>query len=213
MEVNEVVNVLVEQNKHFKDMVWLAVGGILTIVAAAFIIFGFMFRSFKKGEVESLQREIESNIQNEYIEKIKEELEEFAHRKIEGLSKNLQEDIGSLKGIMNHTQRTIKEREESLSELIRSLEANIYILEGDLWEQREIFSNSINRYVDAGFIYQEIDKDQHNFLLDHIDKWLDKNSYLDFYHKKRLQDYLDNLSSDYSKMAEKLTKKVLERKN
>lgn len=104
MDVNDLINILIEQNKSFieqnkayKDMLFFGIGSIITILVIFLTANFFTMKKFREEEKRKLISEILLEIEKNNISKIKEENQKYIQELVHLNTMNLSKEINDLK--------------------------------------------------------------------------------------------------------------------
>jgi C4-dicarboxylate-specific signal transduction histidine kinase len=204
----ELVNILITQNANFKDMMQFGINAILTILIVFLGAQLFTMRSFKKEELLRVKSDLENNVQNEVLPKMKNELKENIKSEIQNEVESLTSRINQLEKETQFLKDAI-ERNKQLSIYNNSdTIANIHELKGDLWTIRGVYSNSLDSYIRAGRMFNNIEKGSMDGILNKIEETIDKMVTVSTWQKSDLQEFLHGLSSKYNTTKESIEVKV-----
>lgn len=210
MEVKEVIDVLVEQNKYFKDTLFWAVTGILTIL---FLFVGTNFitqRKIRNRELENIRLEIEDDIRKEFIDKLSKTTEGKINEAINEEIDSYKERIKSLESLINDKDESIASLRESLSNKENLIYTDLYKLEGDYWGIKNVPANSLRYYINSAECKIKSNRSI-DIILEKIDESLSKIDQLGVDNRKQLTTFIEMLPPEYSNYGDKI-KKVIERK-
>ncbi|PRS26916.1 hypothetical protein C6W19_24275 [Bacillus sp. RJGP41] len=153
MEINDLIGILVEQNKSFieqnknyKDMLVFAVGSIITILVIFLTANFFTMRKFREDEIEKIKTAVILDIKTNSLSELKEELNKSLALSLEKQNMELKFKVD----FISENQITIKRD-------ILEMRGLLYQLEGDLDFETEIYSSAFTSYLEAGNIFVEAD--------------------------------------------------------
>lgn len=206
----QLINILVSQSSNFKEMLLWSIGSIITLIVVFLGANYFTMRSFRKEEISRIKSEIELNIQNEYLPKIrdqiKHEIELELNRSIMGHTKN----ITSLQSKTDRILKKIESESNYTEHKLKRLEADLKFHLGNIvFDSNRNFS-ALSFYLQTAHLYVAT-----NFLndmggiLDDIEKTLDKINKLDNYDKQSIQRLLNSLGDNFIASKESIQQKIL----
>ncbi|MFF2500185.1 hypothetical protein [Peribacillus sp. NPDC058075] len=146
MEVNDLINVFVEQNKSYKEMLFWALTSIITILVIFLTANFFTMRKFREDEIEKIKTAVILDIKTNSLSELKEELNK-------SLTLSLEKQKMELKFKVDH----IGENQITIKRDILEMRGLLYQLEGDLDFETEIYFNAFTSYLEAGNIFVEAD--------------------------------------------------------
>ncbi|ENH96713.1 hypothetical protein J416_09454 [Gracilibacillus halophilus YIM-C55.5] len=207
MDVNQVIDVLVEQNKHFKDVLLWSIGGILTIL---FLFVGtnlYAVKKFRKDELDKITSDVKSELKESYLSNLKSEV-------IKDLELKLNEKVESYENKININEAKISDTKDEIKEINyneKKINGKIYELEGDLWDLKGIDANALNYYIKAGILHSEYNKGNLNSILNKIEKNLDRKSELTIWDKSELNNLFESLPDGYATQLNSIVNKIEEK--
>lgn len=150
MDINDLIGVLVEQNKSFieqnklyRDMLCWAVGSIITILVIFLTANFFTMRKFREDEIEKIKTAVILDMKNNSLSKLEKELLESVDLSIGTKMSKVSTVESKLKTLeKRHLQTTGELRE----------------LEGDFYYKNSNYTNAFEHYLQAGNKYLEASK-------------------------------------------------------
>lgn len=186
MDINDLIGVLVEQNKSFieqnksyKEMLYWAVGSIITLLVI-FLTANFLtMRKMRKDEIERIKMEVVQGIKETSmpdIEKqLKDQLTELVEDKLGSFESKLNSFDSRLQSLTNKQSRQVSQFDEQFYEL----RGDFYYLEGEVFILDQIYENAFESFLNAGNKYIEADSPGHLYgVLNMLENTAVKLSYV-----------------------------------
>ncbi|WP_394557823.1 hypothetical protein [Priestia aryabhattai] len=136
MDAKDLVDVLVEQNKTYKEMMQFAITSIITLLVIFLAANFFVMRKMRKDEIERIQAEVKSEIVNGIQERILPDINEKLSQQMDSLVKDrlrsLEETTSKLNRNLDNLEASQNGSNKAIRRNISQLRADIEVIEGDL---------------------------------------------------------------------------------
>lgn len=213
----KLIDVLVASNGQFKDTLFFAmstmIGLIILFLGANF----FTMRSFKNEEIARVKSEIELSLQNNFINKMKNDLIDEIDNKINEKLLAHTQQIQNLKEEINELKTNIRTDKENMTEQIDLLKAEALELKGDILEEEHSYTLALLHYSDAGIIYRDSKLMDLTGILNKIDQNLGKRNNeenlgtrnsIGNHDRRIVQNFIMNLDERYSSIKNSIENKL-----
>lgn len=183
MDAKDLIDVLVEQNKTYKEMMQFAITSIITLLVIFLTANFFVMRKMRKDEIEKLQAEMKSDI----ILGIKErELPDIEKQMNERLTTLVGDKLRSFDSRLNSFDKKLQSLTNMQSSQVKGfnmqfmeLRGDFHYLEGEFSLSEKVYENAFNNFLDAGNAYVEADSGGIDSVLSRLEDTADKLNYVE----------------------------------
>ncbi|MDA2383119.1 hypothetical protein PDN41_15250 [Bacillus cereus] len=179
MEIKDLIGILVEQNKSFKDMLQFAIGGILTILVIFLTANYFTMRKFREDEIEKIEMQVLKNVKENSLPNLTQELNDNLESLVAAKLGSLEARCKSLESKLERKSVNLESNLEDQKEQLKELEGDIMSLRGDTAFNDGVYSNAFTFYLNAGHAYLDAtSKGSIGKILRSLEKTADKLTYV-----------------------------------
>lgn len=159
MDVKDVVNVLIEQNKSFKEMMQWSIGSILGILVLFLAANFYTMRKVRNEEIERIKSEVRTELTSDIRETILPDLQRDVQNHLQtDLNEKLTflaTSLGDIKGKLNLLEERQNDTSLYTNNEIYYLEGEIYYVQAELYMFKKSYSMAFDYYLDSGKSYVE----------------------------------------------------------
>ena len=219
MEINDLIGILVEQNKSFieqnknyKDTLFWAVTSIITILVIFLTANFFTMAKIRKNEIEKIKTEIITDIKTNSFPELKQELNKNLESLVEEKFMSLESKINKLRSTLELTERRLERSTKDFENDILPLQGLIYELEGDLYNERERTPDAFQSYLRAGNIYIKTNKGYTDSILRSLERTATDLPYIIRSQIKDFNNFANKLDPQYQTQVDKISAILKEKK-
>ena len=150
MDAKDLVDVLVEQNKTYKEMMQFAITSIITLLVVFLAANFFSMRKMRKDEIENTKLEVTQGIKDTTIPEIESQLNNSLTTLVENKLSALESKVNSFERRVQGLEASQKSQKRELENEITRLQGTVYRLNGELAVFEKVYNNAFNHYLDAG---------------------------------------------------------------
>lgn len=182
MDVKDLVGMLVEQNKAYKEMLQWSIGSIITILVIFLTANFFTMRRMRKDEIERLQAEIRSEVAIGIKEQ---ELPDIEKQLNERLTELLGEKLNSFESMLNSFDSRLQRvtnmqssQVKGLNNQFHTLRGDFHYLEGEVSVLDKVYENAFESFLEAGNAYLEAGTREMTRILNRLEETAEKLNYV-----------------------------------
>lgn len=138
MTAEKIMEMLIQQNQDYKNMMQWAIGGIITLLVVFLTANFFTMRNVRKSELENIKSEVKNDLKAEVLETMMPEI-----------NQKISDSIGNKITELSKLEWTVKTSEEE----INNLKAEVCILKAE----KAVPNNAFRYYLEAGEYYLAAD--------------------------------------------------------
>ncbi|MEH7441121.1 hypothetical protein V7201_02190 [Bacillus sp. JJ1122] len=179
MELKDLITILVEQNKNYKDMLTWSIGSIITILVIFLTANFFTMRKFREDEIEKIKASVLLDLKNNSIPSLKQEvndqldlkftqqistveskvtqeistLESKFTQEISTLESKFTQEISTVESKVTQQGNTVNSKVNSLERMLKDLSEDNSKLEGRLYELTGDFYTENEVFINAFSYY------------------------------------------------------------
>ncbi|MDG4956140.1 hypothetical protein [Lactococcus lactis] len=159
MTAEKIMEMLIQQNQDYKNMMQWAIGGIITLLVVFLTANFFTMRNVRKSELENIKSEVKNDLKAEVLETMMPEI----NQKVINL-------IGDKMTEVSELERTVKTSRKE----INNLKAEVCVLKAE----KAVPNNAFTQYLKAGEYYLAAEnKTELKYILEDIYKISKKMEY------------------------------------
>lgn len=191
MDAKDLVNVLVEQNKTYKEMMQFAITSIITLLVIFLAANFFVMRKMRKDEIERIQAEVKADIilgiKEQSLPELKKEMNEQLEASMDKrfelidlytktVSTSLEENRRTTESFGRYRSEQLKKSRKTFEEL----RGEIYKIEGDISISSENYNGAFNSYLNAGRYFKNTNysTDRMDLILGRLEKSAESMDYI-----------------------------------
>ncbi|MEH7166090.1 hypothetical protein V7088_06080 [Priestia megaterium] len=158
MDVKDVVNVLIEQNKSFKEMMQWSITSILGILVLFLAANFYTMRKVRKEEIERVQSDVKAEVLLGLQDKVVPEIEKKLQASLTLLVAGKLDSLGSkLEFLEDSLQDAIQSQKDDAEELNKNLlrvRAELFKLKGTVYEYNGYINKAFMSYLEAAKLFK-----------------------------------------------------------
>jgi len=214
MEISDLINMLleqnksfIEQNKNYKEMLFFSITSIITILVIFLTANFFTMRKFREEEKEKIKLEVIQQLEQDKLQNIKQALSNELILLVDNKFQNIEININSLKQKASEINSKITSENNKTKNNINEIEGNLLQLKADLFFEQKSYTNAFTYYIESGIKYlsnTSTGSGHINGLLNKIEKTVKNITSITSWDWSSFDDFESKLPSKFDTQCKKI---------